>query len=206
MNYLDLATRLSELSTRLGKHAEKIEGEAVGRAAGKLLAQLNLFEEQLDGFLASRKSGELLLETLLRSPAGRKHVSIDLLKKGFREVLGKRLKSEDLPTAKYEFVKAVHEKEKAVEATKFLKEAFSSAAQVASGGKDRNLLQREFIRLGVLENDEFEREIEKRTFGELRRLAAVNGIRFTDKTTKERLTLLLRRYSQRAAVNIIRTP
>ena len=36
----------------------------------------------------------------------------------------------------------------------------------------------------------------------------LNGIKFTDKTTKQRLTALIRRYAQRAAVNIaaIRVP
>ncbi len=48
-------------------------------------------------------------------------------------------------------------------------------------------LQREFISLGQLADEEFAQEIGKRTFGELRRMAGVNGIKFTDKTTKQRL-------------------
>jgi hypothetical protein len=203
MNYLDLAKRLLELSNRLEKNSTKMEGQAIGKAAGKLWSQLTSFEEQLDSFLASRSSGELMVETLLRSPAGRKHLTVAILRSGFREVLGKRLKAEDLPTAKREFVLAVHEKEKGQEAAKFLKRAFASAAQVSHGGTDKALLQREFIRLGLLADDEFDREIEKRTFGELRRLAAISGINFNDKTTKRRLSLLVRRYSQRAAVNIV---
>ena len=204
MNYLDLATRLSRLSDRLVRHSEKIEGEALGRVAGKLLTQLISFEEHLDSFLASRKSGELLLETLLRSPAARKHLSIDLLKKGLREIVGKRLKSEDLPAARREFIEIIHQKEKASEAVKFLKGVFAAASHVESGGKDKTLLQKEFIRFGTLDDDEFGREIGNRTFGELRRLAAASGIKFTDKTTKPRLALLVRRYSQRAAINIAR--
>jgi hypothetical protein len=205
MNYLDLATRLSQLSDRLVRYSEKIEGEALGRVAGKLLAQLISFEEHLDSFLASRKSGELLLETLLRSPAARRHLSVDLLKKGLRGIVGKRLKSEDLPAARREFIEIIHQKEKANEAIKFLKGVFAAASHVESGGKDKALLQKEFIRFGTLDDDEFGREIGNRTFGELRRLAAASGIKFTDKTTKPRLALLVRRYSQRAAINIARS-
>jgi len=202
MNYLDLATRLSQLGDRLAKYSEKIEGEALGRAAGRLLIQLTSFEEHLNSFLASRKSGELFLETLFRSPAARKHLSIDLLKKGLREVVGKPLKSENLSAAKREFIEIVHEKEKADEAAKFLKKVFAAAAHVESRGKDKAFLQKEFIRFGALDDEEFEREIGNRTFGELRRLAAASGIKFTDKTTKPRLVALIRRYSQRAAINI----
>jgi hypothetical protein len=202
MNYQDLATRLTQLSDRLSKHSEKIEGDAVARAAAKLLAQLNSFEEHLDSFLASRKSGELMLETFLRSPAAKKHLSVDILKKGLREILGKRLKSEDLSAAKKEFVELIHAKEKAAQAAKFLKETFAAAAHVEPGGKDKASLQKEFARLGTLADDEYLNEIGERTFGELRRLAAASGIKFTDKTTKERLAVLVRRYSRRAAVNI----
>jgi hypothetical protein len=202
MNYQELATRLSQLSNRLDKHSEKIEGEPIGRAAGKLLGYLDTFEERLDSFLASRKSGEFLLETLLRSPAAKKHLSLEILKKAHREIVGKRLKAEDLAGAKKEFVGLVHRDDKASEAATFLKEIFAAAVHVQSGGKDKSLLQKEFIRLGALGDEEFSHEIRARTFGELRRLATATGIKFTDKTTKERLIVLIRRYAQRAAINI----
>ena len=73
---------------------------------------------------------------------------------------------------------------------------------VESGGKDKESLQREFVGLGQLADEEFAKEIGKKSLGELRRLAGTNGIRFTDKTNKQRLAALIRRYAQRAVFNI----
>jgi hypothetical protein len=202
MNYSDLSSRLLHLGERLAKHAGKIDGEALGRSAKKLTAQLSAFEEDLESYLASRKSGEFLLETLLRSPAAKRHLKVEMLKHGLREVVGKRLKSEDLPAARREFIELIHESGKQHKAAEFLQEAFADSFHVESGAKDKLHLQHEFIRLGQLADEEFAQEIGKRTFGELRRVANVNGIRFTDKTTKQRLTALIRRYAQRAAFNI----
>jgi hypothetical protein len=202
MNYSDLSSRLLHLGERLAKHAGKIEGEILGRSARKLTMELNAFEENLESYLASRKSGELLLETLLRSPAAKKHLTVEMLKHGLREIAGKRLKSDDLTAAKREFIELIHELGKQNKAAEFLQGAFAEAFHVKSGGKDKLNLQREFISLGQLADEEFVQEIGNRTFGELRRVASVNGIRFTDKTTKQRLTALIRRYAQRAAFNI----
>ena len=202
MNYSDLSSRLLHLGERLAKHAGKIDGETLGRSARRLATQLDAFEEHLDSYLASRKSGELLLETLIRSPAAKRHLTIELLKHGLRQIAGKRLKSADLPTAKREFIELMHEAGKQDKGVEFLQDAFAQAIHVETGGKDKLHLQREFIRLGQLADEEFAQEIGKRTFGELRRVAGVNGIKFTDKTTKQRLTALIRRYAQRAAFNI----
>jgi hypothetical protein len=201
MNYLDLSTKLSHLAERLNKQATKIEGDAVGKSAMKLAAELDHFDAVLESYLASRKSGEFLLETLLRSPSAKRHLSLDLLKKGLREICGKRLKAEDLGTAKAEFVEEVHAQDKSSAAVKFLKHAFAEAASVESGGKDKAALQQEFIQLGRLNEEEFAKVIAKRTFGELRRLAGSNAVRFTDKTTKPRLIQLIRRFAVRAAIN-----
>ena len=202
MNYSDLAQKLLRLTERLEKHAAKIEGEALARPARKISAEADRLEAALDSFLASRKSGELVLETLLRSPAAKKHLSVDVLRKILRDVADKRLKSEDLAAAKREFIEVVHHHKEAEQATKALKKFFVHAVEVPPGGKEKAALQREFIQLGSLADDEFAKEVARRTFGELRRLADANGIRFTDKTTMPRLILLVRRYSQRAVLNI----
>jgi hypothetical protein len=202
MNYSDLATRLSQLGERLSKQADKLEGEDLGRSAPKLGSQLVRFEEQLESHLASRKSGELLLESLLRSPASKRHLTIGLLKRGVREICAKRLKSENLPAAKREFIELIRATRQQDLAVGFLKEAFADAAHVESGGKDKALLQREFVHLGQSLDEDFAVEIAARTIAELRRIATVNGIRFTDKTNRQRLTTLIRRYAQRAALNV----
>ena len=202
MNYAELAAALHHAGERLTKHAAKIEGESMGRAAQVLSSHLAKFEELLDAYLASRKSGELLLETLLRSPAAKRHLTIELLSDGLRNVIGKRLKSSELRAAKREFVERVHEKGNQDEAAKFLKDAFAGAIHLESGGKDKASLQREFVCLGRLSDDEFAQEIEKWSFGELRQLAENNAIRFTDKTNRQRLAGLIRRYAQRAVFNI----
>ncbi len=202
MKYSDLAARLSQLGERLAKHSDKLEGENLGRSAGKLALQLQRFEEELESHLASRKSGELLLESLLRSPASKRHLTIALLKQGLREICGKRLKSEDLAAAKREFIELVRAAGKQDQATGLLREGFAEAVHVESGGKDKALLQREFLHLGQLLEEEFAKEISARTLVELRRIATVNGIRFSDKTNRQRLTTLIRRYAQRAAFNV----
>ena len=202
MNYTDLATHLLDLGERLQKHSRKIEGDKVGRSAKKLAQAIERFEDMLDSFLASRKSGELLLETMLRSPSAKRHLTVELLKRGLREVAGKRLQADELSAARKEFVEVLHANEKGGQGGKFLKAAFEEAACVEPGGKDKASIQREFVRLGGLSDEEYEKEIGKRTFGELRRLASTNGIKFTDKTSKQRLMALIRRFSVRAAVNI----
>jgi hypothetical protein len=202
MNYSDLAQKLLRLAERLEKHSTKIEGETLARPARKISDEADRLEAALDSFLASRKSGELILETLLRSPAAKKHLSVDALRKILRDVADKRLKSEDLAAAKREFTEIIHHREEAEQAAKALKRFFGNVIQVPPGGKEKAALQREFIQFGSLADDEFAKEVAKRTFGELRRLADANGIRFTDKTTKPRLILLVRRYSQRAVLNI----
>jgi hypothetical protein len=202
MNYAELAAHLHHVGERLSKHAGKIEGESMGQSARILLTHLSKFEELLDGYIASRKSGELLLETLLRSPAAKRHLTTSLLKAGLRTLTGKRLRSTDLRAAKREFVERVHEAGSQDEASEFLQEAFAEAIHVDFGGKDKASLQREFVGLGQLAEEEFAQEIQKKSLGELRRLAETNGIRFTDKTNKQRLAALVRRYARRAVFNI----
>jgi hypothetical protein len=203
MNYADLTLLLTSLAERLEKHGGKLEGDRLGKSASKLASTASRFAEELEGFLASRKSGELDLETMLRSPGAKRHLSVDLLKRGLKELTGKRLKAEELTEAKSEFVEMVHDASKSKKAAQFLQDAFAEAAHVETGGKEKGALQQEFLRLGRLTDEEFEREIATRTFGALRRIAAANGIRFTDKTTKQRLIALIRRFSQRAALNIV---
>jgi hypothetical protein len=201
MNYLDLSTRLSHLAEKVSKQAAKIEGPDVGKSAMKLVAELDRFESVLESYLDSRKSGEFLLEMVLRSPSAKRHLSLDLLRKGLREICGKRLKAEELGPAKLEFVETIHAQDKSSAAGKFLRHTFAEAASVESGGKDKVALQKEFIQLGRLDEQEFAKVIAKRTFGELRRLAGSNAVRFTDKTTKPRLIQMIRRFSVRAAIN-----
>jgi hypothetical protein len=201
MNYAELAAALIHVGERLTKHAGKIEGETMGRSARILSDRLAKFEELLEGYIASRKSGEVLLETLLQSPAAKRHLTIGLLKEGLRGLAGKRLKSTELRGAKREFVERVHEAGSQEEAAEYLKEAFAGAIHLEPGGKDKESLQREFVGLGRLADDEFAQEIGKKSLGELRRLAGTNGIRFTEKTSKQRFAALIRRYAQRAVLN-----
>ncbi len=44
-------------------------------------------------------------------------------------------------------------------------------------------------------DEEFTVEIGSRTLTELRRVATVNGVRFSDKTDRQRLVALIRRYA-----------
>ena len=78
-----------------------------------------------------------------------------MTKYGLREVVGKRLKSDELPAARREFIELIHEFGKQNKAAEFLQEAFADAFHVESGGKDKLHLQREFISLGQLADEEF---------------------------------------------------
>ncbi len=118
MNYQELAGKLLHVAERLQKHGNKLEGGVIGKSAVRLATDIEEFDSTLDGFLASRKSGELFLETLLRSPAAKKHLSLDLLRKALREACSKRLKAEELVVAKKEFVETVHELDRADAASK----------------------------------------------------------------------------------------
>jgi hypothetical protein len=200
-SYQELARKLTHLSERLQKHSGKLDGFSLGKRASKLDQELERFEAELNAFIASRKSGELALEMVLRSPTARKWLSIDILSRVAREVGGKRLKSETLPEAKAEFLESVHEAKEGEAATKHLRACLAEAIEVRSGGKDKLALQREFIQLGRLGDQEYALQISKRTFGELRKIAGATGIRFTDRTTKQRLVTIIRRYALRAAVN-----
>ncbi|HEY2123760.1 MAG TPA: hypothetical protein VGH07_09215, partial [Chthoniobacterales bacterium] len=163
MNYTELAAQLTELGERLSRQAHKLEGDALGKSARQLAAMVARFEEKLESYIASRKSGELLLEVLLRSPSSRKHLTVPLLKRGLKEVAGKRLKAEDLAAAKREFVELVHTTGKQDAATEFLKKAFAEAIHVESGSHEKASLQREFIQFGQLLDDEFAKVIGSRT-------------------------------------------
>ncbi len=113
-----------------------------------------------------------MLETLLRSPASKRHLTVRHAQTWSPGGRGKRLKSDDLPAAKREFIELVHEFGKQNKAAEFLQEAFADAFHVESGGKDKLRLQREFIHLGPtrwMRNSRI--EIGTRTFGELRRVA-----------------------------------
>jgi hypothetical protein len=202
MNYTELAGQLTHLGERLSKQAHKLEGDNLGKPARQLAVALARFEEQLESYIASRKSGELLLEVLLRSPASRKHLTVPLLKRGLKEIAGKRLKAEDLAAAKLEFVELIHRAEKQDAASQFLRKAFAEAVHVESGSHEKAGLQRQFIQFGQLLDEEFAKEIGSRSIGELHRVATANGIRFTDKTKKQQLAARIRRYARRAAVNI----
>lgn len=202
MNYNELSDRLTQVGKRVAKQAHKLDGDTLGRSARQLTASLEKFEHQLESFLAGRKSGEFLLEVLLRSPSSKRHLTVDLLKRGLKEVCGKRLKSEELTAAKREFIETIRESGKQEGAVEFLQGAFSKAAHVDAGGEEKTDLQREFIQLGRLVDDEYAREMDSRSISHLRRVAAVNGIHFTEKTSKPRLVSIIRRYAQRAAFNI----
>jgi hypothetical protein len=202
MNYDELSDRLTRLGKRVAKHAEKLDGDNLGRSGRQLMFSLEKFEVHLESFLASRKSGEFLLEALLRSPSSKRHLTIALLKRGLKEACGKRLKSEELAAAKREFIEMIHESGKQEEAAEFLQHAFAEAVHVDTGGEEKIGLQREFIQLGRLLDDEYTKEIGSRTIAHLRRVAAVNGIHFTEKTSKPRLASMIRRYAQRAAFNL----
>jgi hypothetical protein len=201
MNYSELAGQLTHLGELLSKQAPKLEGDNLGKAARRLAGSVARFEEQLESYMASRKSGELLLEVLLRSPSSRKHLSLPLLRRGLKEIAGKRLKAGDLAAGRREFVELIHGAGKQDAASEFLRKAFSDAVHFESGSREKASIQREFIQFGQLLDEEFAKEIGSRSIGELRRVASVNGIRFTDKTSKQRLATLIRRYAQRAAVN-----
>jgi hypothetical protein len=201
MNYSDLAAKLSQLGDRLARKSNGLEGEDLGRSAVKLASHLARFEEQLESHLASRKSGELLLESLLRSPSSKRHLTFPAETWAARN-LRKTTEIGGTQRGQAGVRRIGPHRRKQYQAAEFLQNAFAQAVHVESGGKDKELLQREFVHLGQLLDDEFTIEIGSRTIAELRRIATVNGLKFTAKTNRQRLTALIRRYAQRAAFNV----
>jgi len=202
MNYRELATTLEQLAYRLSKHADKLEGEVLGTQARRLLEDAQKVDAQVDTHLAGRKSGEWLLETLLRSPGAKRHLTLDVLRKLVRETLGRRLKADALPAAKRELIALAHAQVAGKAMADALRGYLSEAASVETGGKEKGALQQEFLALGSLSDEEFRETAGKRHLAELRRLASANGIPVTPKTPKARLLHLVRHYSQRALVNL----
>ncbi|HEY0789698.1 MAG TPA: hypothetical protein VGD78_01420 [Chthoniobacterales bacterium] len=203
MNYRELATALEQLAHRLSKHADKLEGEALGSQAHRLLEDARKVAAQVDAHLASRKSGEWLLETLLRSPGAKRHLTLNALRKLVRETLGKRLKADALPAAKRELIDLAHAQASGQAVADALRGYLSEAASVKTGKKEKDALQQEFVALGSLSDEEFREAAGNRHLAELRRLASANGIPFTPKTPKVRLLHLIRHYGQRAVVNLM---
>ena len=204
MSYSELSERLAALSLVVRENQENLEGKPLALAAMKLNASLASFEKKLHDFLEGHGPGMRELADLLKSPQARNHLKGPALKIVFRDLLDKALPEGTPAQAKAAFLKKIAKKEKGEEAVAYLRSFFAQAAAPASIPKDKDALQKEFLRLGTLDDTDLELEFAKRwkKIGDLKKLASANGIAFTPKTTKERLIGAVVHYARRATSNV----
>ncbi len=204
MSYSDLSERLASLSIVVREHQNRLEGQPLATSARRLNASLAAFEKKLHDFLEGNGPGIRELGDLLKSPQAKKHLTLPALKVVFRDLLDKSLPEGTPAQAKSAFLKKIAKREKGEEALAYLKEFFFKAAKPAPVPKEKEALQKEFLRLGSLDEFELALELDKRwkKLGDLKKLAAANGVAVTAKTTKERLADALVHYARRAYANV----
>jgi hypothetical protein len=204
MSYVELSDRLRLLSETLRQQGEKLEGTALAKATGTFTRSLGSFEKKLHDFLGGQGPGLRELQDLLKAPQAKKHLSLPALKIVFRELLAKPLREETPAKAKAALLQEIKEQQKGEKAVAYLKEFFFRAAASAPVGEDKEALQKEFLRLGSLGDEELAYELEHRfkTIGALKKLAKANAVTFTAKTPKARLIESIVHYAQRAHRNV----
>ncbi|SDT96754.1 hypothetical protein SAMN05444156_1134 [Verrucomicrobium sp. GAS474] len=204
MSYSELSERLSALAITVREHQNRLEGKPLATSARKLNTALANFEKVLHDFFDGNGPGIRELTDLLKSPQARNHLKGPGLKIAFRDLLDKPLPEGTPARAKAIFLEKIAKKEKGEEAVAYLREFFLKAAAPASIPKEKEALQKEFVRLGGLDDTDLELEFEKRwkKLTDLKKLATANGITITAKTSKERLIDHIVHYARRAHSNV----
>ena len=204
MSYADLSQRLLRLSEQLRQHEARLEGPALAKLTTTFTKALASYEKKLGDFLQGNAPGAREFQDLLKSPQAKKHLTLPALKVIFKGLLGEQLKEETLAKAKATLAQRVKESGHWEPAGVYLKEFFFQAATPPPLAEDKESLQREFLRLGALTDEELDFQIQHRfkTVGALKKLANANAINFTPKTSKQKLLEMIIHYAQRAHRNV----
>lgn len=204
MSYLDLANQLKQIALKLEKNSSQIEGAALAKAATALSKSIISFEKKLDAFLGGSGPGIRELQELLKSPGATKHLKLPALSHLYRNIFGHSLTAATPAAGKKLFLQVAVEKQIGEKALAELKLYLSEAAQVASPPKDKESLQKEFLRLGGLPDDELILELDRRykTAPLLKALAQANAIEAKKGAKRERLIETIIHYARRAHANI----
>jgi hypothetical protein len=204
MSYLDLAQQLRQLSGKIDKNASRFEGATLAKAATSLTKSIATFEKKLDAFLGGAGPGIRELQELLKSPAATKHLKLPAISLLHRKLFGHSQSAETPAAAKKAFLLAAMGKEMGEETLSELREFLYRAAQIAPPAKDKESLQKEFLRLGGLPDDELIWELDSRfkNITLLKALAKANAVEVTKEVKRERLINSIIHYARRARANI----
>lgn len=198
MTYLELSQSLKQLAQLIEKHADKLEGPALSKKAGTFSKQLTRFEAAIKNAALGFGPGIRELEKIFSSP-DKKLLKVPEVNQLYQRVFGERAPSKGKATSASltkDFLARVREEEageKALQETQlFLAKLKVLKAPIP---KDKELLQKEMLRLGALSDEDLATELDQRFKGiKLKALANANGIKATKITREE----LIREVAQRA--------
>lgn len=207
MSYQNLSLQLSTLANTLNTHHAALDGVLLAKKAATLEKSIQLFSKKVEEHLGGQSPGLREVEELLKSPASKQHIKAPALIKLAQRLFKEPLKGETLAVLKKDFLKAIKLCNNGELAAEELKRYFAQAAAYSEPApKDKNLLQKELLRLGGLSDEEFSLEFEHRykKKADRERLAKANAVSFSKTTQPEKLFLDIMHYARRAYANISR--
>jgi hypothetical protein len=212
MSYIDLAEKLQKISRVLLQHGPKLEGVALQKAATTLAKSLTTFEKKLDAAVKGNDPSLEALQNLLKThPAARllKAPSWEkLLKEVFSHHAKAGAKPAELKKQYIEHAKQTGQGEDAFHAVQ--REMQQLSIPPAPVPKEKILLQKEFLRLGGLSDEDAYVELEKRwkKIGDLKALATANAIlvpKSFKAVQRPQLIKEILHYARRAHLNVSRS-
>jgi len=206
MNHQQLAFRLHELAHKIEGHISRLQGVNLGKAMGRMEKGLDSFEKALDAALTDNAPGMKELEMLLKAKDNAKHFKLPALRLLAKDIFGvDRPRGTTASELKRNIIKEAARRSRgeiALEKVKdFLKEAKAPKGPLPT---DSIELGREFLRLGGLDDDAFEYEMETRwkKVGDLKKLAKANSMRVGKGVKKIDLVREIKHASRRAHGNV----
>jgi hypothetical protein len=205
MSYTTLAAELKSLSVLLEKNADKLSGAALAKAATSLAKTSASFSKKLKETLGGQGPGIAEFTVQLNGSLAKKVIKGPALAKLYKKILNKNLSS-DLTTAqgKKLLFSAVVENELGEKALAELKTLLAELTSVEPPPKDKESLQREFLALGRLDDEDAQLTLVTRfkAAAALKALAQSNNIIVKPKTKRETIEREIIHYARRAAANV----
>lgn len=200
MSYHELAEKIEAVARNLQRHADKLEGATLARAAQTFSRALSTFEKKLDALVMGADPDLRELELLVTPPA-----TVPLKSASWARLFQSVFNTAPAKPTKAAFLKRTRERGCAAEALAAVRaEIVRVSVKPSPVPTDKAELQSEFLRLGGLTDEEFFAEMgsrwRKKT--DLQRLAKANAIPVLKGTMTERLVEQILVYSRRAHGNI----
>jgi hypothetical protein len=205
MSYPELAAELKALAALIEKHSAKLEGAALAKSAQSLSKATAALSKKIKDSVAGRSPGLAEFTAQLNGPLAKKHVKGPVLATLHKRVLGKNLPAGLSPVAaKKQFLASVGESELGEKALEELKRLLAELTAVAPVAKDKESLQREFLKLGGLADDDLVLALDTKfkSIALLKALAKANQIPIHAQVTREALLRDVIHFARRAAANV----